>query len=146
MRYYAFFLVRLFMGTKSVRLTTDLVDQAKVNAKMHKRSVKEQIEHWVRIGKSIESRISLTDAYCISQGLLGLQAVPIKNVIVESNVVLDELESDRRCGFADKPVTDAPYFFEASIQQPGFLDKVDTATGDRQTGIFKNGVFQAFNI
>ncbi len=72
--------------------------------------------------------------------------MPPINIVVESDGIFNELESDRRCGFTDKPVTSAPFYFEVSLHRPGLLDKVYRDTGERQTGTFKNGVFQMLAI
>ncbi len=130
------------MGTKSIRIDEDLVSQAQRKAKMYHRSVNGQIEFWAKIGKVIESKISVDDAYSISQGIKELRVESPKNIVIDSNDIFNELESDRLNGYVNKPITSAPFYFEASIQRPGLLDKVFTATGERQTGKFQNGIFE----
>lgn len=130
------------METKSVRINMDILLQAEIEAKKNNRSLREQIELWVKIGKAVDSKMSIADAYSISQGISKLRIEPKKNIGINSENVFNVLESNRCKGFSDKPITSAPFYFEASIQQPGLLDKVITATGERKTGIFKNGVFE----
>jgi hypothetical protein len=44
----------------AVRITSDLVRDAKIFSKIEKRSLTGQIEHWARIGKCVEENPDLT--------------------------------------------------------------------------------------
>ena len=46
--------------TTAVRITSDLVRDAKIFSKIDKRSLTGQIEHWARIGKCAEENPDLT--------------------------------------------------------------------------------------
>ncbi len=46
--------------TTAVRITDDLVRDAKIYSKIDKRSLTGQIEHWARIGKCAEENPDLT--------------------------------------------------------------------------------------
>jgi hypothetical protein len=46
--------------TSAVRVSKDLVKEAKIYSKIDKRSVTGQIEHWARIGKCAEQNPDLT--------------------------------------------------------------------------------------
>ena len=46
--------------TTAVRITDDLVRDAKIFSKIDKRSITGQIEHWARIGKCAEENPDLT--------------------------------------------------------------------------------------
>lgn len=132
------------MTTKSVRIDETLVHQAQRHAKIEHRSLNGQIEYWAKIGKAIASKMSAADAFAVTQGIKDVRLVDtIRNVTVDPDAVLGDLESDRKKGFPDKAVTSAPFYFEASVKMPGFLDKVDTLTGQRETGTFQNGRFEA---
>ena len=48
--------------TTAVRITDDLVRDAKIYSKIDKRSLTGQIEHWARIGKCAEENPDLTYA------------------------------------------------------------------------------------
>ena len=131
------------MATKSLRIDENLVIQAKRQARVEHRSINDQIEYWAKLGRAIASKISVADAFSVTQGLKEIQLRPSRSMAIDPAAVLNELEADRAKGFSGKPVTSAPYYFEASINTPGLLDKVDTATGERQTGRFQNGIFEA---
>ena len=46
--------------TNAVRVSDDLVKEAKIYSKIDKRSITGQIEHWARIGKCAEENPDLT--------------------------------------------------------------------------------------
>ena len=57
--------------TTAVRITNDLVREAKIFSKIDKRSLTGQIEHWARIGKCAEENPDLTYSL-IKDILIGL--------------------------------------------------------------------------
>ena len=61
---------RLIMTT-AVRITDELVREAKIFSKIDKRSLTGQIEHWARIGKCAEENPDLTYAL-IKEIFIGL--------------------------------------------------------------------------
>ncbi len=131
------------MATKSLRIDEALILQAQRHSKVEHRSINSQIEYWAKLGKAIASKISTADAFAVTQGIKEIRLeVPAQNLVINPDNVLRELEFDRKKGFADKPVTSAPYYFEASISKPGLLDRVNTRTGEREAGMFQNGQFE----
>ena len=60
-----------FNMTNAVRVSADLVKEAKIFSKIDKRSVTGQIEHWARIGKCAEENPDLTYGL-IKEILIGL--------------------------------------------------------------------------
>jgi len=135
--------VEVIMATKSLRIDENLVIQAQRQAKVQHRSINGQVEYWAKIGRAIDSKISAADAFAVTQGLKEIRLETSRSISIDPNTVLNELEADRAKGFSDKPITSAPFYFEASVSNPGFLDKVDTLSGERQTGRFQNGKFEA---
>ena len=57
--------------TTAVRVSQELVREAKIYSKIEKRSVTGQIEHWARIGKCAEDNSDLTYSL-IREILIGL--------------------------------------------------------------------------
>ncbi len=57
--------------TTAVRITDELVREAKIFSKIDKRSLTGQIEHWARIGKCAEENPDLTYAL-IKEIIIGL--------------------------------------------------------------------------
>lgn len=133
------------MPTKSIRLNADLIFQAQSAASVQHRSIPSQVEYWANLGRIISSTIGIEDAFAILQGLKNLRLEPTQTISIDSDTVFNNLEVDRAKGFADKPITSAPFYFEASQKTPGLLDRVDSLTGERKTGKFTNGEFREIN-
>ncbi len=133
------------MKTKSIRLNTDLIFQAQSAAAIQCRSIPNQVEYWANLGRIISSVIGIEDAFAVLQGLKKLRLEPTQTTSIDSDTVFNNLEADRTKKFVDKPVTSASFYFEASQKMPGLLDRVDTQTGERQTGKFTNGEFREIN-
>ena len=133
------------MKTKSIRLNTDLISQAQSAAAVQCRSIPNQVEYWANLGRIISAVIGIEDAFAILQGLKKIRVEPTQTVPIDSETVFNHLEADRAQRFVNKPITSAPFFFEASQETPGLLDKVDSVTGERKTGKFANGNFTEVN-
>lgn len=133
------------MTTKSIRLNTDLIFQAQSAAAVQCRSIPNQVEYWANLGRIISSVIGIEDAFAILQGLKDLRVEPTQTISIDSDTVFNNLEADRAKGFVDKPITSAPFYFEASQKMPGLLDRVNSQTGERKTGKFVTGKFSEIN-
>lgn len=131
------------MPTRSLRLDESLVIEAQREAKVQHRSINGQVEYWARLGKAIASKINAADAFAVTQGLKKIHLETSQGISIDPDAVLSDLEADRANDFSGKPVTSAPFYFEASTSTPGCLDRVDIASGSRETGRFKNGKFEA---
>ena len=130
------------MTTKSIRLNTELINQAQSVANVQRRSISNQVEYWATLGRIVSSVIGIEDAFAILQGLKKIRVEPPQTISIESDTVFNKLEADRANGFVDKPVTSAPFYFEASQKIPGLLDRVNCLTGERKTGKFEKGEFK----
>lgn len=131
------------MATRSLRIDENLVLQAQRQAKIQHRSINGQVEYWAKLGKAIASKISAADAFAVTQGLKEFRLEPVDNCSVDPETILEELESDRKAEFSGKPITAAPFYFERSVSHPGLLDRVNTKTGEKKTGQFRNGSFES---
>ncbi|CAB1076263.1 hypothetical protein D1AOALGA4SA_4060 [Olavius algarvensis Delta 1 endosymbiont] len=128
-------------STSPLRLDSSLVEAAKRKGFINKRSAPKQIEYWAELGKAVEQVLDLNDAFAVIQGLKKLKVESVKSITVDPAAVFDSLEESRKGKKLTAKVTSAAVYFEASRRQPGLLDKVNTATGERQTGRFYNGEF-----
>ncbi len=131
------------MATKSIRISEQLAFQAQAAGALYHRSIPNQLEYWATLGKMISSKINMEDALAVLQGLKTVKVEAVPSAPVDPDAVFEQLESDRTTGFNGKPVTGAPVFYEASLSKPGCIDQVNTQTGERNTGRFRNGVFEA---
>ena len=104
-------------------------------------SAPKQIEYWAELGKIVETIISIDDAYAVLQGLKKLKVESTESAKVNPDTVFNSIEKSRKSGNLSLEVTSSPYYYEASIKYPGKLDRVEAATGKRETGIFRSGKF-----
>ncbi len=129
------------MSTKSIRLNEQLITEAKRAGALQHRTAPNQVEFWATLGRMMSSILRMEDVLAIMQGLKKINIESIESTSVDSDSVFADLEADRANGFKNTPVTNAPFFFEVSLSTPGLLDKVNTETGERETGKFENGNF-----
>jgi hypothetical protein len=133
------------MTTVSLRIDQDLAFQAEREARIQNRSKTKQLEYWAKLGKAISSKLNITDAFAVAQGIktIKLEITPsVKSIPVDSDVIFNDLENDRAKGLLAKNITSARIYYEASVEHPGYLDRVTSITGERQTGSFENGKFK----
>ncbi len=81
----------------------------------------------------------------MSQGIktINLMVSPsVQSIPIDSDSVFNDLENDRAKGLLAKNVTSAKIYYEASVEHPGYLDRVNAVTGKRQTGLFEQGEFK----
>jgi hypothetical protein len=134
------------MPTVSLRIDRDLAFQAECEARIQNRSKTKQLEYWAKLGKAISSKLNLTDAFAVSQGIKTIKlevTSSVQSVPIDSDVIFNDLEKDRTKGLLTKKVTSARIYYEASFEHPGSLDRVNSATGERQAGSFEHGEFKA---
>ncbi len=132
------------MTTVSLRIDQDLALQAEREARIQNRSKTKQLEYWAKLGKAIASKLDISDAFAVSQGIktIKLEVTPSgQSIPVDSDDIFNDLENDRIKGLLAKNVTSAKVYYEASVAHPGYLERVNSITGERQTGSFKNGEF-----
>lgn len=134
------------MATVSVRIDKDLALQAEREARIQNRSNAKQIEYWAKIGKAISSKLSIEDVFAVSQGIKTIKleiAPPVQSIPVNPDDIFNDLENDRSKGLLAENVTSARIYYEASVDHPGYLDRVNSVTNQRQAGTFENGEFKA---
>ncbi len=134
------------MATISLRIDSNLARQAEREARVENRSKAKQLEYWAKLGRVISSKLNLADAIAVAQGLKEIKlevAEPVQSVAIESDDIFSDLENDRQKGILSGKVTAARVYYEASLRREGFLDRVDSVTGRRETGQFENGKFRS---
>lgn len=133
------------MPTVSFRIDSKLAKQAEREALLENRSKAKQLEYWAKIGRAVSSKLQLADAIAVAQGIKEITLVVPQNPqtnLLESNDIFNDLENDRKNGTLAQKVTTARLYYEASLSREGYLDKIDSATGKRETGQFENGEFR----
>jgi hypothetical protein len=95
-----------------LRLNAALIEAAEREGAVQKRSVPRQIEFWAELGKAVERVIGPADVVAVIQGIKKIKVEPVTSTAADP----------------------AAIFYETSLSRPGLLDRVNTATGERQTG------------
>jgi len=131
------------MATSPIRLNPSLIAAAEREGQVQRRSTPKQIEFWADLGRAVERVIDLSDVFAVLQGLKRLKLEDVASVTVEPDEVFNELQNQSASGRLSDAVTAAGIYFEASRRFPGMLDKVEAATGVRQSGQFRNGKFES---
>lgn len=124
-----------------MRLDAALIAAAEREAAIQKRSIPKQIEFWAELGKAVENVIGMDDVIAITQGLKKIALEDLMSATADPDDIFDSLEAGRASGLLSGQVTAAPVYFEASLSRPGLLDRVNRASGKRETGRFVNGEF-----
>jgi len=128
--------------TTPVRLDSTLLEAARREGSIRKRTAPKQIELWAELGKAVEILVDLADVYAVIQGFKRIKVETIESIAVNPDDVFISLEENRKSGELAKNVTSSTEYFEASQKIPGLIDRVNSATGKRQTGQFHNGEFK----
>lgn len=134
------------MATVSLRIDSNLAKQAEREARVENRSKAKQLEYWAKLGRAISSKLHLADAVAVAQGLKEIKlevSSPVHSIAIDPERIFDDLENDRKKGALPRKVTSARVYYEASRNREGFLDRVDSVTGKRETGQFENGKFRS---
>ena len=134
------------MATVPLRIDKDLAFQAEREAKIQNRSKTKQLEYWAKLGKAVSSKLTISDAFAVSQGIKTIKlevTPPVQSIPIDSDAIFNDLETDRVKGLLAKNVTSAKIYYEASVEHPGYLDRVNSITKKRQTGSFEQGEFKA---
>jgi hypothetical protein len=124
-----------------LRLSKSLMVEAERKGLLNKRTVPKQIEYWAELGKTIEKVLSYEDIIAVMEGIKNISVEPLKSQPVDPDEIFNSIEKNRKAKKLSYKLTSAPVYFEASIKHSGLLDRVDAATGKRQSGRFVNGEF-----
>ncbi len=125
-----------------MRLDPELVGAAEKEGAVQKRTAPKQIEFWAELGKAVERLLAHTDVIAILQGFKKIRVELEESVTINPDDIFSELEKNRKIGALAEKVTSSAMYYEVSQKQPGLLDRVDSATGKRETGMFQNGEFK----
>lgn len=130
------------MATSPIRLNPSLIAAAEREGQVQKRSTPKQIEFWADLGRAVERVIDLSDVFAVLQGLKRLKLEDVESITVEPAELFGDLQDQSAAGRLSEAVTGEGIYFEASRRFPGMLDRVEAATGVRQSGQFRNGKFE----
>lgn len=124
-----------------LRIDSELVAAAERSAAVYKRSIPKQLEYWAELGRAIERVVSIEDIIAVKENIKKIVLEPVAAKNADPNKVFASLEKKRKNGTLAQEVTSAAVYYEASLKHPGLIDRIDSATGNRQSGYFQNGEF-----
>ena len=128
--------------TSPIRLDSKLLEAARREGSINKRTAPKQIEFWAELGKAVELVVDFADIYAVIQGFKKIKVESVESKAVDPADIFNSLEESRKSGELAKSVTPSAVYFEASQKMPGLIDRVNSSTGERQTGRFHNGEFK----
>jgi hypothetical protein len=114
-----------------VKLSEDLVLDARLTAEVNERSISSQVEYWARLGRAVEGVMHTRSVLALKR--LG-DAKPVSQSLAA--VETPAGRAQLRAVLAERPF---PHF-EAAKDRPGLIVKID-ADGTRTVGRFVNRVF-----
>lgn len=124
----------------AIRLDDRLVQEAAAAAENQSRTTPLQIKFWAELGKQVAENASIQDIEAIMSGYAVIKTETLPTRAVDPAEVFRVVNARRADGSLGESVSTANVRYEASITQPGMLDKVQL-NGERQSGYFKDGEF-----
>jgi hypothetical protein len=128
--------------TSPIRLDSTLLEAARREGSINKRTAPKQIEFWAELGRAVEPVLDFTDVFAVIQGFKKIKVETVESIPADPVDVFNSLEESRKSGELAQNVTSSTVYFEASQKIPGLIDRVNSSTGKRQTGRFHNGEFK----
>ncbi len=123
-----------------IRLQQEIMQAAEITAPRYHRSTAEQIEYWAELGRTVSSVLNPDLLLSISSGLSRLRVEPVTVGTIDSTQVFKSLDEQRKSGELSSSVTTSHCRYQASSQQPGYLEQI-APTGETRIGQFSNGKF-----
>jgi len=117
------------MATVPLRIDQNLAFQAEREARIQNRSKTKQLEYWAKLGKAVSSKLNIADAFAVSQGIKTIKlelTPPVQSIPIDSDAIFNDLENDRTKGLLAKKITSAKIYYEASVEHPGYIDRVNS--------------------
>ena len=124
----------------ALRLDPVLIQEAEIEALLHKRTTPKQIEYWAEIGKQVSELIEPADLIAVAQGLAQIEIKNKASYALDADQVFNRVEEERGGGYLSNNVTSSRVSYEATPDKPGLLVRIN-ADGSKDIGHFKNGRF-----
>lgn len=123
-----------------IRVSDELLEDAKQQIKMSYRSLTKQIEFWAQIGKEAEMNMTPADVAALVNGEVEIKVLRKKSEPVDFDSLFDEVESDRKAGIIKSKVIKDKIWYEENPKNPGMFFRV-TSEGEKTLGKFSDGKF-----
>ncbi|OFZ30698.1 MAG: hypothetical protein A2622_13600 [Bdellovibrionales bacterium RIFCSPHIGHO2_01_FULL_40_29] len=123
-----------------IRVSDELLEDAKQQIKMSYRSLTKQIEFWAQIGKEAEINMTPADVAALVSGEAEIKVLRKKSEPVDFDSVFDEVESDRKTGIIKSKVIKDEVWYEENPKKLGMFFRM-TSEGEKTLGQFSDGKF-----
>lgn len=123
-----------------IRVSDELMEDAKQQIKMSLRSVTKQIEFWANIGKEAEMNMTPADIAALVNGEVEIKVLRKKSEPIDFENVFGEIESDRKSGKIKEKVIKDNIWYEENNKIPGMFFRM-TKEGGKTLGKFVDGKF-----
>lgn len=123
-----------------IRVSDELMEDAKQQVKMSLRSVTKQIEFWANIGKEAEMNMTPADIAALVNGEVEIKVLRKKSEPIDFENVFGEIESDRKSGKIKEKVIKDNIWYEENNKIPGMFFRM-TKEGGKTLGKFVDGKF-----
>ena len=127
--------------SQQIRLDSDLINRASMEASLNKRSVPKQIEYWAELGRMVSKVLNIHDVLALLQGVKKLKMEDIKTDLPSMKALQETIDSDTDPREGIPEFKNLSVVYEANKENSKYLDQINLATGERQTGNFRNGNF-----
>jgi len=127
--------------SQQIRLDSDLINLASMEASLNKRSVPKQIEYWAELGRMVSKVLNIHDVLALLQGVKKLKMEDIKTDLPSMKALQETIDSDTDPREGIPEFKNLSVVYEANKKNSKYLDQINLATGERQTGHFRNGKF-----
>jgi len=128
----------------AIRIDDKLIREASAEAQVQRRSTPKQIEYWAEIGRVVAGEVSAEDLISIVQGNRRVRVEPLVPEPVSSDDLWAEVDAARDSGELARAIANNRVVYQRSPDKPGYLQAIHPDS-TRQTGVFKNGAFEALN-
>lgn len=122
-----------------VKLSEDLVNQARHEAKASNRSITAQIEHWAVIGSSVERALAHDDLLAVKRGDLET-AFPEEGTRTAILSLLHSVTQETGRKDLAKALKKNRTVYQSDPNDPAWIERIDAA-GRRTKGRFEDGRF-----
>jgi hypothetical protein len=123
-----------------IRVSDELLEDAKQQIKLSYRSLTKQIEFWAQIGKEAEMNMTPADVAALVNGEVEIKVLRKKSEPIDFDSIFDEVESDRKAGTIKSKVLKDKVWYEESPKNPGMFFRL-TNDGEQTLGKFSDGKF-----
>ncbi|MEN0058337.1 MAG: hypothetical protein AAGB31_05845 [Bdellovibrio sp.] len=123
-----------------IRVSNELLEDAKKQIKMSYRSLTKQIEFWAQIGKEAEVNMTPADVAALVNGEIEIKVLRKKSEPIDFDKVFDDVEADRKAGTIKAKVLKDKIWYEENPKSPGTFFRM-TNEGEKTLGKFLEGKF-----